>query len=92
MAPAIFSAGAFFAGAHPGQAAHTNTAKHIGQKRRLCLIEVKSRLDGGFKIGRGGETPMSMFETLYLLGAILAFVMLAAFLAWDEYRAGHSSR
>jgi hypothetical protein len=33
-----------------------------------------------------------MFETLYLLGAIFAFATLAVFLAWDEYRARHSSR
>jgi hypothetical protein len=38
------------------------------------------------------RTPMSTFEILYLLGAIFAFVTLAAFLAWDEYCARHSAR
>jgi hypothetical protein len=73
-------------------AAHTGTAKHIGRMRRLRLIQVKSRLERRIQIASRWRTAMSMFETLYLLGAIFAFVTLAALLAWDEYRAGHSSR
>jgi len=35
---------------------------------------------------------MSTFDVLYFAGAVSTFVILAALLAWDEYRTRHISR